>query len=538
MTTTASEKTTNGSTRNLSRRAAPVFTIALVLYACAPTTGPAVEQAVAAPAPVASTAPAATAATSPTRPAPDYLPPPAKVEGPRIGLIEVPSQPPFVGKAGVDAHGYPLRHPDKAALLNLLRLKRFDLLEQFFNYYQEQFEADFHNEEWPSEAASSFDSPDPEFGPLLDEWVAHSPDAFAAWLARGVHTYGLGWHMRGNKVIRYTSPAQITSFGEHVKRAIADVRHSLSLRPQLQVAAEYLLYMVSTVGANSPVKRKLLNDGLAQCPLCYDIRSAYQSGLTPRWGGSWSAMDRFADESDRLTPRNSKLVLLRGASAADRCSELRESRKTEDALVECAAALKHGDKASALVDAAYLFYDKKAYTEALAHAERALRVDPQNTYAIGLRLTLRIEARDYLGAARDLVQLRHLLPTNEWTANRVDWLVKKLTYEGHVRVKAGNNSDAAPYFQLGLELAPDNTDLMRRQGFAARGDVAALLAEAATRPDDFELRLRIDHALATKRQFAKWHLGKRDDAIADMNKACALGMQKACNDALRMQGLQ
>lgn len=540
------------------------FTLALALmFGCAPTTVRAVAQAKPESAPSTSVAQPSMAVPLPTRPAPDYLPPAPKVDGPRIGLKEVPSQPPFVGEAGVDEHDYPLRHPDKVALLNLLRLKRFDLLDQFFTYYQERFEADFRNETWPADAASAFNSPDPEFGPLLDEWVAHSPTTFAAWLARGVHSYGVGWHVRGAKYVNLTSAAQLSSFADHLKRAAADLKQSRRLRSQLQVAAEYQLHIASAVGVDLATRRKILNDSLAWCPLCYRIRIAYQQGITPRWNGSWGAMDRFAKESATLIAKNPKLELLYAASAADRCDELRGRNKRSQAYQECANALKYGEETSALVNTAYLFYDDKGQTEALAHVERALRLDPQNRDALGLRLTLRNESADYLGAARDLVQLRHLMPTNEWTAGRVSWLVKKLTYEGYVRAKAGNEREAAPYFQLGLELDPDNADLMRRQGLAAQSDVEALVLEAASRPHDFELRLRIDHAYATQRRFdevvelwdrfivahpqdprpyverggAKWHLGQRGDAIADMTKACALGMAKACDDVPRMQGL-
>ncbi len=56
---------------------------------------------------------------------------------------------------------------------------------------------------------------------------------------------------------------------------------------------------------------------------------------------------------------------------------------------------------------------------------------------------------------------------------------------------------------MGLELDPDNRELMYRQGLAAGDQVDTLLAEAEGRPDDFELRLRIDHALASKKQYAR-----------------------------------
>lgn len=495
-------------------------------------------------------------------PASTYLPPPPTVQGPALAVTDVATEPPFVGETGNDPLGYPYQHPDQVALVNLLRLRRFDALERFFTYYQEQYEADFHKERWPADAANAFKTADPALGPVIEQWIQSSPNAFSPWLVRGVYSHALGWHMRGNKFARETSKAQMTALDENLKRAVADFERALELRPKLQVARHYLILAGMSTGEKPAKTREILNAGLAQCPLCYSIRAVFMDGLEPRWGGSWNTMDKFAAETFPLLKDNPKLELLRGAAAADRCDVLRRDRQIKKAHAACSDALRYGDEASRLVTQAYLFVDEERKPEALASLDRALRADPQDAAALKQRQRLRSDTGDYLGAARDLIRVRHLRTTDDWIAENVTWLVKKLAYEGSVLFRAGKPAEAAQYFQLGLELDPSNVDLMRRQGWAARDGVDALLAEAASRPDDFELRLRIDHALATKRQFdevvkmwdafilahpqdprpqyerggAKWHLGKRDEGIVDVQKACALGMQKACEDVGRMQG--
>ena len=80
-------------------------------------------------------------------------------------------------------------------------------------------------------------------------------------------------------------------------------------------------------------------------------------------------------------------------------------------------------------------------------------------------------------------------------------------------------------------------------------------------PDDFALHLRVDHGLAASDRYAdvvkiwdtfiagheadprpyveragaKWHLDKHGEAIADMDQACQLGLERACADAERMR---
>lgn len=172
--------------------------------------------------------------------------------------------------------------------------------------------------------------------------------------------------------------------------------------------------------------RQALDAGLQHCRLCYGVRVAYLHSLEPRWGGSWAAMERFVGESSSLVANNPKLALLQGATAAERCRLLSAEKNVGDGHAACNAALKYGDVASTLVYDAHLFVQERRNDEALARIERALRVDPQNSEALRIRQGLRIDLADYLGAARDLVLIRHLEPANERIAQRITWLVKNL----------------------------------------------------------------------------------------------------------------
>src|SRR5688572_29448766 len=72
-------------------------------------------------------------------PDPNYKPPPPKVEGPRIDATPVMEKPAFVERHGLEAFGYPSSLPDRVALLNLVYLRRFDALEQWMTYFQDEF---------------------------------------------------------------------------------------------------------------------------------------------------------------------------------------------------------------------------------------------------------------------------------------------------------------------------------------------------------------------------------------------------------------
>ena len=110
----------------------------------------------------------------------------------------LPSNPPFLGADGADAYGYPVRSPDKLALLALLRFKRFDDLDLFMTFYQESFEGDYRKETLPDQAISALYIADPTLEPILDDWVAAAPTSFAPLVARGNYRYRMGWSYRGS----------------------------------------------------------------------------------------------------------------------------------------------------------------------------------------------------------------------------------------------------------------------------------------------------------------------------------------------------
>lgn len=173
-------------------------------------------------------------------PVPWFLPEPPVVPLPRAVPATVTEEVPFVGLEGVDAYGYPFRKPDKAVVLGALQQGRFALLERWMAFFQDAFERDFRKEFWPDTMLYSFTNIDPEVGKRLDEWVAKSPRHYAAWAARGVHRFALGWHYRGDKFARQTSFAQFHKMEKLHAEAARDFARALELKPKLAPAYLYL----------------------------------------------------------------------------------------------------------------------------------------------------------------------------------------------------------------------------------------------------------------------------------------------------------
>ncbi len=497
----------------------------------------------------------------PTPPAASYLPPEPKVVGPALAEQALPTEPPFVGEPGTDAAGYPLRRVDRIALLQLLRAGKFERLERFITGYQEQFEADYRKEYWPYDALMAFSIADPEVGKALDEWVAAMPASYAALGARGVHRLALALYMRGAGTVKETSNAQFVSMHSHNQAALKDLKRAIHVRPKLLVAHVQRLVLAMFDGANRRELKDLMRKAVQQCPSCVEIRIAYIQSLRPRWGGSHDAMKRYAATLAPLIADNPMLGRVASFVDADICWTHRQKKDFVQAHRACDEALTRGDEPRLLEAKIRLLQDEERYDDVLPLAERALRISPQREHSLKPRMVALEKRNDYLRAAEDLNILRQLDPSDTWVAKRVTWMVQRLRYDGDQLRKRGDRAGAAKHFTLALTLVPHDQDLRARLGWLDANDVVDLRKELGSKPDDFEAHLRLDHALVVHRRFdqivemwdefirrhpsdarayrersgAKFHGGDKTGALADSEKACALGMKLACGEAARMR---
>jgi tetratricopeptide (TPR) repeat protein len=479
----------------------------------------------------------------------------------RTSLPDVPKDPTFVGTEGADEHGYPLRRPDKIALQTLLRLDRFADLDRWIELYQAQFEADPKKEHWSRDVVIAFAAADPALGPKLDAWVGAAPSSFAAKAARGGWHEAMGWAKRGAKTRDETSPEQFAEMRRYHAKAIADYEAALSTRPKTMGAHEGLIAIARAEG-DPRIPRQRLDAALAQCHGCFGVRAQYIIALTPRWGGSHREMKAFVAETTPLVEAHPKLRLLAGYAAWDRCRIAAADDNPAAALAACDEALAVGEHPLFLTARARVLNRAKRHDEAQTVLARALRLAPQDEEALFARHIARRETKDIVGAAEDLLVAYRLDPSAENMVDDVDWMVKRLVYDGQELGKAGKHDDAAKRFDLAAALAPDDASIRHRQLYnAAATGADDLAARVSAAPDDFDLRLQLDHALATERRFAeivaswdeyiarhpddgrafrerggaRWHLGQRDEGIADTEKACELGNPKACGDVPKMK---
>src|SRR4029079_10440588 len=128
---------------------------------------------------------------------------------------------------------------------------------------------------------------------------------------RGIHHQSVGWYKRGARWACETPPENFEAMRDAHATAFPDLDGALARHPGL-VAAHRALIMVATAnGAPFELKRRLLDQALAVCPDCYNVRVVFIFGIRPRWGGSYEKMDAFAQESAQASS-SPKMRILAG----------------------------------------------------------------------------------------------------------------------------------------------------------------------------------------------------------------------------------
>ncbi len=467
----------------------------------------------------------------------------------------------FVGEDGTYVGGEPKQRPDRVAILTLLRLRRFADLDRWLGFYQQEFEEDPRKENWAVDSFDTFEVAEPSLGVTLDAWVSAAPESFSAVLARGTWRMACGLAARGTDVAAKTSEAQMKAMEDHFDIAEADLERAIAMHPKA-IAAHLGLMTIATFAGGDAQRRARFAAALAQCTTCYQSRAARLIALTPRWGGSYSAMDAFVAESKSSVAGNPKLGRLGGFAPLDRCRTWAKQGEVPRALAACDEAIAFGQDPAFLETRGRILRDAGRIDEARADLDLALRISPHAIRARTSRYFLRRDNDDLLGAAEDLAVAHTLDPTDADLSKSRLWMIEKLRYEGDLLAKAGKNDDAVRYFELASLLAPDDQDLRKRQAWnAAEIGPEQLARRVAAAPENYDLRLLLDHALAKSRRFgevvtswddylarkpedarayrerggAKWQAGQREAGVADTERACELGSVDACRDLPTMQ---
>lgn len=196
----------------------------------------------------------------------------------------------------VATHGNLLKPTDIESLLTLFEAQRFSELDARMNAFQARYENDTQREADLVKAFNLFLMPKPDTAALFEAWLQTVPDSYAAHLAAGIYNYAMGTAWRGDKYFNQTHPIRIEKMTAHMKKAAEYLQQSLRLTRKPTLSYAYLID-ISRYSTEERGAQYWLDAAIKADPYCDQPRLSYLHNLQPRWGGSYSAMQQFVDET-------------------------------------------------------------------------------------------------------------------------------------------------------------------------------------------------------------------------------------------------
>jgi tetratricopeptide (TPR) repeat protein len=296
--------------------------------------------------------------------------------------------------------GYPTQTIDKLAVRRLLQAKSYDALDQVLAAYADSVLRDHRVEYRLFDAYAAFAIAVPSLEPLLTEWVKQRPTSAAARLARANFFKASGWNARGFRYSGETSDQQFARMGNFFRLSVTDLEAALHLAPNSVVAYRQLIDLSSSQ-RDRTASRRFLDQALKLQPNSFVLRMAHMNNLLPRWGGSYDAMARFAEESAPYALRNPRINALKGFVDWDKGRVFNAAGRNGDAIEAYQRALQFGNLWLFRYHRGRFNYRADHEEEALEDFDSVLQQIPQDADALNERSSVAYElGRKALGDAK------------------------------------------------------------------------------------------------------------------------------------------
>ncbi len=140
---------------------------------------------------------------------------------------------------------------------------------------------------------------DPEkHWPILEAWVAHSPNSHLPYLIRGNFAIDYAWYYRGNTYANRVTDEGWEGFHRYMEQAQRDLEHSLELKPDDIEAAAAMMTVASAAGLGNDVMEAYFQKTMAVNPLHRDAYMTKLNFAQPKWGGSWEDVEAVIAEAE------------------------------------------------------------------------------------------------------------------------------------------------------------------------------------------------------------------------------------------------
>jgi TPR repeat protein len=291
----------------------------------------------------------------------------------------------------------------------MLKDRNFDALERRLGDIQRAYEADTEKEFSMNDAFAQLAVPDPDLEKVFEEWVSSHPSSYVANTAAGAYYLDMAGAWRGTKFIAGTPQWKLDRMGRYVEKAGQSLKRSLAMsqKPTLSYA---LLIRAARLNGIVKESAQWLYEAITRDPHCVLPRNAHMAQLEPRWGGSYGAMQEFADETGKEQhPKLKKAAAkYQGWVQWYRGVELSWNNDYVEALKYFNSALARAEDTKFLVDRAGLYKDIGQTGLAMADVDRALELAPHNLQASYLKSMMLLDKHQVEEGMKGLLRLARM----------------------------------------------------------------------------------------------------------------------------------
>lgn len=393
--------------------------------------------------------------------------------------------------------------PTRVELLGMLRDRDFEGLTDVIDAKQAAVVGDIRNETELHRVVETFSVSDPTITPLIEDWIAATPDSAAPYLASATHVYTLASDSRGGKLAFETTSEQFAGMDHYLEKLTLDATAALEREPRSTQAYRML---VNSAGMRGRQGRcgEFARAGLAVAPASLRIRWSLAMCRLPRWGGSRRAVEAIFEKARPFLADNPELAVLAGVMAWDE-GRLLDGAEAMTLLDEAVAS---GDYPVYLLERAREHNRDKRPEAALEDATLGLDLSPEDPDLLAAQFLAYFALGRVEEAQATFALLEEVDPTREILPGWRDDLEKLASWDAARRAAA--------------------TPLAK----ALRTDVALTRArdwDAVIRHWSTYLRANPDEGRAyLERAGAHRQKGDMDAARADILQACSLGEPRAC----------
>jgi tetratricopeptide (TPR) repeat protein len=317
---------------------------------------------------------------------------------------------------------------DPVVLAEKLRAGKFDVVQTAIRTAEAAANADPRSELNLTYAMSVFAIPDPAIADQLKQWAADSPDSAIAHCGRAIALDQAAMHARGHEGGPASSiPSDdFLEMEKDLNQAMMEADSARSLDPNLMNA--YLIAIDAAKMETDPVAMEEASKrALNKFPLSLQVHLTLIASMAPRWGGSYDAMDKFANESQAGVAQNPLLKYLLGFPALEQAKDLQLDEKWDQTIPLLNHAIEvGGDWAPFYTARGKSLYALKRYDDAFADFQTAndlLPDEADNLAMMALTSHFLNKPQDALGFANRYLKIgesdKEVADVREWAVAKV-----------------------------------------------------------------------------------------------------------------------